>query len=67
MMNQLEYCLQVIENAKSRGNTSCQVPIWAEHETIDKLAELGYPARQIGFDQTEQYHHLKIYDWSLAK
>lgn len=60
MEEELDYCLTVIENAKRRGNLSCQVPIWARTETIEELAKLGYSARQVGFDSTEPYHHLYV-------
>ena len=60
MEEELDYCLMVIENAKSRGNLSCQVPIWAKTETIEELIKLGYPARQVGFDPTEPYVHLYV-------
>ena len=50
----------VIENAKARGNTSCQVPIYAKLETVAKMVELGYIARQVGFDPTEPYAHVYI-------
>jgi hypothetical protein len=60
MEEELDYCLTVIENAKRRGNLSCQVPIWARAETIEELAKLGYSARQVGFDSTEPYHHLYV-------
>ena len=60
MEEELDYCLTVIENAKCRGNLSCQVPIWAKVETIEELTKLGYPARQVGFDPTEPYVHLYV-------
>jgi len=60
MVTQLEYCLQVIENAKARGNRSCQVPIWAEPKTIADLTKMEFKVQQIGFDKMEPYHHLKI-------
>lgn len=49
-----------MENAKARGNTSCQVPIFAKPETLEKLAEMGLAARQVGFDATEPYAHVEI-------
>jgi len=57
---ELDYCFTVIENAKKRGNTSCQVPIYADSKTIDSLLELGYTAYQVGFDPTEPYVHVYI-------
>lgn len=60
MEKEVEYCLMVIENAKARGNTSCQAPLWAKPETIAKLEELGHTARQIGFDPTEPNVHVHI-------
>ena len=60
MEKELEYCLTVIENARARGNTSCQVPIWATQETLEELAKLGYQARQIGYDPTEPYVHVSV-------
>ena len=59
-MNEVDYCLMVVKNAKDRGNTSCQVPIWAQAETIEKLKEMGYVARQIGFDPSEPYAHVEV-------
>jgi hypothetical protein len=60
IQKEVDYCLMVIENAKARGNTSCQVPIFAKPETITKMIELGHDARQIGFDPTEPYAHVYI-------
>jgi hypothetical protein len=60
MMTQLEYCLQVIENAKARGNRSCQVPIWAEPETIAALTKMEFKVQQIGFDKMDPSHYLKL-------
>jgi hypothetical protein len=60
MEKEVEYCLMVIENAKARGNTFCQVPIWAKPETIAKMVELGYKAHQVGFEPTEPYVHIKF-------
>ncbi len=57
---EVEYCLMVIENARARGNTSCQVPIYAKSEAVAKLVELGYKAYQVGFDPTEPYAHVYI-------
>ena len=57
---EVEYCLMVIENARARGNTSCQVPIYAKPETVAKMVELGYKAYQVGFDPTEPYAHVYI-------
>ena len=31
---EVEYCFYVMNNAKTRGNNSCQVPIFANPETI---------------------------------
>ena len=60
MEKEVEYCLMVIENAKARGNTSCQVPIFAKLETIKKMNEMGYDSYQVGFDPSEPYAHLYI-------
>lgn len=66
MKKEIEYCLMVIENAKARGNTSCQVPIWAKPETINqldlmlKMVNTEYVVRQVGFDPTEPYAHVYI-------
>jgi len=60
MEKEIEYCLMVIENAKARGNTSCQVPIFAKPETVSKMKELGFIAYQVGFDPTEPYAHVYI-------
>lgn len=60
MEDEVKYCLFVMENAKARGNTSCQVPIFAKPETLERLAEMGLAARQVGFDATEPYAHVEI-------
>ena len=66
MKKEIEYCLMVIENTKTRGNTSCQVPIWAKPETINQLdlmLKMVYPeyvVRQVGFDPTEPYAYVYI-------
>ena len=60
MEEEVKYCLLVMENAKARGNTSCQVPIFAKPETLERLAEMGLAARQVGFDATEPYAHVAI-------
>jgi hypothetical protein len=60
MEKEIEYCLMVIENAKARGNTSCQVPIYAKPETVSKMVELGHTAYQVGFDPKEPYVHVYI-------
>jgi len=60
MKTEVEYCLMVIENAKARGNKSCQVPIFAKEETIKKMNELGYDVRQLGEPSTDTYTHLYI-------
>ena len=57
---ELDYCLTVIENAKKRGNSSCQVPIYADPKTINALVELDYQTYQVGFDPTEPYVHVYI-------
>ena len=60
IQKEVDYCLMVIENAKARGNKSCQVPIFAKKETIEKMIELGYESYQLGFDATEPYSHVYI-------
>lgn len=66
MKKEIEYCLMVIENAKARGNTSCQVPMFAKPETIKhldlmlKMVSPEYVVRQVGFDPTEPYAHVYI-------
>lgn len=60
MEKEVEYCLMVIENAKKRGNKSCQVPIFAKPETIQKMNDMGYETKQIGFDPSEPYAHVYI-------
>lgn len=66
MKKEVEYCLMVIENAKTRGNTSCQVPIFAKPETIEhldlmlKMVDPEYVVRQVGFDPTEPYSYVYI-------
>ena len=57
---EVEYCYYVMDNAKSRGNTSCQVPIFAHLETIQILKDKGLNCYQVGFDSTEPYVHLYI-------
>ena len=60
IQKEVDYCLMVIENARARGNTSCQVPIFAKPETVSKMVELGYKSYQVGFDPTEPYAHVYI-------
>jgi hypothetical protein len=60
IQKEVDYCLMVIENARARGNTSCQVPIFAKPETVAKMVELGYKSYQVGFDPTEPYAHVYI-------
>jgi hypothetical protein len=57
---ELEYCFYVMDNAKKRGNTSCQVPIFAKPETIQILKDKGFECNQEGFDITEPYAHVYI-------
>jgi hypothetical protein len=57
---EVEYCYLVMDNAKKRGNTSCQVPIFAKLETIQILKDKGIDCQQKGFDATEPYAHLYI-------
>lgn len=57
---EIEYCFYVMNNAKIRGNNSCQVPIFAKSETIQILKDKGFNSYQVGFDATEPYAHLVI-------
>jgi hypothetical protein len=57
---EVEYCFYVMNNAKTRGNNSCQVPIFAKPETIQILKDKGFNCHQEGFDASEPYAHLSI-------
>lgn len=57
---EIEYCYYVMNNTKNRGNSSCQVPIFAHLETIKSLKDKGFNCYQVGFDPTEPYVYLVI-------
>ena len=57
---ELDYCLMIIENAKNRNNTGCQVPIFAEAETLNELKNLTLNFYQVGFDKFDKSSYIQI-------
>jgi len=57
---ELDYCLMIIENAKNRNNTGCQVPIFAEAETLNELKNLNLNFYQVGFDKSDSNSYIQI-------
>ena len=44
---EIEYCYYVMDNTKNRGNSYCQVPIFAYLETIKSLKDKGFKVAEV--------------------